>query len=126
MLLQEGYVFEKKLFLKSLGPGGDDNSLTGEQGGHQVGERLAGTGAGFDDQMALIGERGFDGFGHLHLAGTEFVIGMPLGQRPATAKKLTGVGAAGLGGHRDGLILTVGQASRPVAIPIIGGSEPNL
>src|ERR1019366_4269872 len=106
VLLKKGNVFEKKLLLEGLGPGGDDDPLAGEQGGHQVGQRFAGPGAGLHDQVALIGEGALDGFGHLHLAGTELVIWVPLGQRPAPAKKLTGVGAAGLSGHRDALSLT--------------------
>ena len=116
VLLEEGDVLEKELLLEGLGPGGDDDALAGEQGGHEVGERLAGAGAGLDDQVALVGEGGFDGFGHLHLAGTELVIGVPFGQRPATAEKLTGVGAAGLSGHRDGLILTRERADFVEAI----------
>src|ERR1039458_2309078 len=56
------------------------------------------------------------GVGHLHLPGTELVIGVPFGQRPATAKKLTGVSGAGLRGHRDALSLTREQANFAGAI----------
>ena len=100
VLLEERDVLEEKLLLEGFGPGGDDDALAGEQGRHQVGERLAGTGARLDDQVALIGEGGFHGLGHLHLAGPELVIGMPFGQRPAAAEKLAGIGGAGLAGHR--------------------------
>ena len=36
--------------------------------GNQIRQRLAGAGAGFDDQVLLLGERAFHGFGHLELA----------------------------------------------------------
>ncbi len=116
MLLQEGDVLEKELLLQGLGPGGDDNALAGQQRRHQVGERLAGARAGLHDQVTLIGQRGFHGLGHLHLAGAELVIGVPFGQRPAAAKELTGASAAGLSGHRDGLILTR-PWDRPPGLP---------
>src|ERR1017187_1084957 len=116
VLLEEVDVLEKELLLQGLGPRGDDDALAGEQGGHQVGERLAGAGAGLHDQVAFVGEGTFDGFGHLHLPGTELVIGVPFGQRPATAKKLTGVSGAGLSGHRDALSLSREQANFVEAI----------
>ena len=68
VLLEERDVLEEELLLQVLGAGGDDDALAGEQRRHQVGERLAGARAGLDDQVALVGERGFDGLGHLHLA----------------------------------------------------------
>ena len=86
VLLQERDVLEEELLLQVLGAGGDHDALAGEQRRHQVGERLAGARAGFDDQVALVGQGRFHGLGHLHLAGPEFVIGMPLGERPAAEK----------------------------------------
>ena len=74
--------------------------LPREQRRHQVGQRLAGAGAGLHDQVALIGEGRFHGLRHFHLAGPELVVGMPLGERAAAAEELTGAGGAGLGGHR--------------------------
>jgi hypothetical protein len=38
VLLQEGNVFEEELFLKVLRAGGNDDALTGQDRGHQVGE----------------------------------------------------------------------------------------
>ncbi len=76
MRFEEGDVLEVELLLQVLGAGGDDDALAafaGEaQGGQQVGEGLAGAGAGFDDEVALVVERGLDGFGHLVLAFADF------------------------------------------------------
>ena len=41
--------------------------------GQQVGESFAGAGAGFDDEVAALGEGMLDGFGHFVLAGAVFV-----------------------------------------------------
>ena len=38
------------------------------QRGQQIGEGLAGAGPGFDDEVTLLFEGGFDGSGHLVLA----------------------------------------------------------
>src|ERR1035441_5220067 len=72
--------------------------------------------AGTRTESRVLGEGTFDGFGHLHLPGTELVTGVPFGQRPATAKKLTGVSGAGLSGHRDALSLSREQANFVEAI----------
>ena len=98
MLLQERDVLEEELFLEVLGAGGDDDALAGEDGGDQIGERLAGAGAGFDDEVALVGEGGFDGFGHFELAGAELVIRVPLRKRAAAGEELAHGGR--LGGSR--------------------------
>ncbi len=65
---EKGDVAEEELLLQGLGAGGDDDALAGAQGGQQVGEGLAGAGAGFDDEVALLGESALDGLGHLELA----------------------------------------------------------
>ena len=75
---QEGHIAKVELILQSLGAGGDDDALAGAQGGQQVSQRLAGAGAGLDDQMAAFGEGALDGFGHLQLARTVLI-----GQRRA-------------------------------------------
>ena len=120
VLLQKRNVLEEELFLQILGAGGNDDALAGEHRGNQVGQRLAGAGAGLDDQVPLVGERGFDGLRHLELARR--------GIRNWDAtwkafrrgqKNWRAVGGAGLSGHRDGLILTRrGQASWPVDLPV--------
>src|SRR5664280_3656500 len=55
VLLQEGNVFEEELLLQGLGAGGDDDALAGTNDGQQVCQRLAGAGAGFDDQVPSFG-----------------------------------------------------------------------
>ncbi len=66
-------VAEEELILQRLGAGGDDDALAGAQRGQQVGEGLAGAGAGLDDQVAALGEGALDGLGHLELAGAVLV-----------------------------------------------------
>ena len=65
MRFEERDVLEEELLLQVLGAGGDDDALLAfagqAQGGQQIGQRLAGPGAGFDDQVALVGEGLFDG-----------------------------------------------------------------
>jgi hypothetical protein len=69
---EEGDVLEVELLLKVLCSGGDDDALLAFAGeaecGEEVGERFSGSGSGFDDQVALVGEGFFDGAGHLVLA----------------------------------------------------------
>ena len=69
---EEGNVLEEELLLQIFRAGGDDDALLAFAGqaqrGQQIGERLAGSGACFDDQVALVGEGLLDGAGHLVLA----------------------------------------------------------
>ncbi len=88
MLLQERNVLEEELLLQILGAGGDHDALAREQRGNQVRQRLAGARAGFDDQVALVGQRRFHGLGHLHLPRTELVVRMPLGERAVPGEEL--------------------------------------
>ena len=88
MLLQERNVLEEELLLQVLGARGDHDALAGEQRGNQVGQRFAGARAGLDDQVALVGQRRFDGLGHFHLSRTELVIGVPLGERAVPREEL--------------------------------------
>ena len=99
MFLQERNVLEEELLLQVLGAGGNDDALAGEDGGDQIGERFAGAGAGFDDQMLAVGERGFDGLGHFELAGAVFVIRMPLGKRSMAGEELAHAGRFRGSGH---------------------------
>ena len=70
---KERDVLEVELFLEVFCAGGDDDALLLVAGaaerGEKVGEGFAGAGAGFDDEMALVGEGLLDGFGHGVLAG---------------------------------------------------------
>ena len=75
-LLEEGHVFEEELLLQILCAGRNDDALAGANDGHQVGQRLARAGAGFDDQVTLFFERLFDRLRHLQLPPAEFVGGM--------------------------------------------------
>jgi len=77
VLLQERDVLEKELFLQGLGAGGDDDAFPRHQRGNQVRERLAGAGAGLDDQVPPIGDGAFDAFRHLHLPGPELIGRVP-------------------------------------------------
>jgi hypothetical protein len=71
---EEWDILEEELFLQIFRAGGDDDALlalAGEAEGRQeVGEGFAGASAGFDDEVALVGEGGLYGAGHLELAGT--------------------------------------------------------
>ena len=89
---EERDIAEEELFLEGLGVGGDDDASAGEDGRNQVGESLAGSCAGFDDQFALFREGGVDGFGHFQLAGAQFEGGMG-GGKGATGAEETAQGA---------------------------------
>ena len=54
--LQERNVLIEELLLQILGAGGDDDALADCESPEQIGQRLAGTGAGFDDQVAFFFE----------------------------------------------------------------------
>ena len=95
--LEERDVLEEELLLEIFRAGGDDDALAGEDRGDEIGERLAGSRAGFDDQVAFIAKRGFDGFGHFELAGAEFIVGVPLGKESFAAEELAN--SEGFGGH---------------------------
>ena len=70
---EEGDVLEEELFLEVFGAGGDDDALLvlagAAEGWEEVGEGFAGAGAGFDDEMAAVGEGLLDLLGHEVLAG---------------------------------------------------------
>ena len=68
-LLQDRQVLEEDLLLEVLGAGRDQHALAAEDRGHEVGERLAGAGAGLGEQDAAVGEDVGDGRGHLELRG---------------------------------------------------------
>ena len=82
---EEGNVAEVELILQGLGAGGDDDALAGAQGGQQIGEGFAGAGAGFDDEMAALGEGLLDGLGHLQAGrdGIRKAAASAQGCRPA-------------------------------------------
>src|ERR1035438_3398593 len=91
MPLKKGDVLEEELFLQVLRAGGDHDALAGEDGGNQVSQRFAGARARFHDQMLAVRQRRFHRFCHGQLAGTVFVIWMPLRKRavPRAASSAT-------------------------------------
>jgi hypothetical protein len=100
MLLKERNVLEEELLLQVLGAGGNHDALAGEDRGNQVSQRLAGARAGFHDQMFAVGQRRFHRFGHGQLAGTIFVIRVPLGKRAVPREELMHAGSGfDIGGH---------------------------
>ena len=67
---QHGQILEEDLLLEVLGARRDEHALAAEDGGNEIGERLAGAGAGFGEQHAAVGEDVGDGRGHLELGRT--------------------------------------------------------
>ena len=55
----------EELLLQILGAGGDDDAFARTDERHEVGEGLAGTGTGFNDEMAFFFDRLLHGLGHL-------------------------------------------------------------
>ena len=102
---EKGNVAEVELVLQGLGSGGDDDALAGAQGGEQVGEGLAGAGAGLDDQVAALCESLFDGSRHLQLAGAVFIGQRRARQNAAGREKFVqrgkGAGWVFAGGHGE-------------------------
>ena len=76
VLLQEGHIFEEQLLLQSLGSGRDDDALARANDRQQISQRLAGTGARFDDQMSPLLQSQLHRLGHLQLSATKFVSRM--------------------------------------------------
>ena len=70
---KKGNVAEEELVLERLGTGGDNHALTGAQSGEQISQSLAGSGAGFDDEMATLGESALHGLRHFKLTRPVFV-----------------------------------------------------
>ncbi len=117
---EEGDVFEEELLLQIFGAGGDDDALLAlasePQSGQEVGEGLAGAGAGFDDEVTFFLECGFDGSGHFVLAAAVFEGEGGLGEDAPGGEEIVKRGQpvrnglssggdrdGGRGGHRDRL-----------------------
>ncbi len=75
--LEERNIFEEELLLEILCAGGDDDAMASggalAQGRQQIGQGFAGSGTGFDDEVALVGEGALDGLCHLQLAAAKFI-----------------------------------------------------
>jgi len=65
-------ILAGQLILEGFGGRGHHHPFAGQGGGHQVGEGLAGAGAGLHDQVAPAGHRRCHRGGHLDLSGTGF------------------------------------------------------
>ena len=83
-----------------MGAGGDDHLAARHQRGHQVGERLAGAGAGLGNQLAVAVDGVGDRLRQLHLLRARAEIGDVLGQC-AFRGKLCGQGFGGNQGQID-------------------------
>ena len=70
-----------ELVLEGQGGGRDHDPLVVEEGRDEVGQRLAGAGAGLDDQVPMVGQRVGDGLGHGDLSGA-FLAAESLDRRP--------------------------------------------
>ena len=89
MFLQERKVLEIELLLKILCAGGNDHPLAGKDRRNKIGEGLAGSRSGLDDQVPPVRERLLDCLGHFELAGAEFVVGVPFREETLPAEELT-------------------------------------
>ena len=69
MFLQERNVFLVELLLQRFCRGGNDHAAAAANRGNQIGERFAGSGAGFDDGVMMLFESVVDDLGHFELAG---------------------------------------------------------
>ena len=83
----------EQLVLQRLGAGRDDDLAAGEQRRHEVGEGLAGAGAGFGEQGRALGDRLRDRLGHRQLLGAKAISRQARARagrrRPNTAAKST-------------------------------------
>ena len=101
-LLEKRDIFVEELFLQILGSGGNDDALAGANDGHQVGQRLARAGAGFNDQVTLFFERLFDRLRHLQLSAAKLVGRMGARKHSARREELVQRNVT-FPGSRDGL-----------------------
>lgn len=111
-------VLVEELFLEVDGVCADNHLGAAVEGvddaGHEVGEALADTGAGLDDQVAASGECGCDGGGHLALLGAKLEV-LGLGEAAARPKK---------GLHRSGQFVWEARG-RDHAADIMGAAGRN-
>ena len=107
------------LVLQRLGAGADDDLASRQQRRHQVGERLAGAGAGLDQQALVAVDRVGDAVRHRQLSGTRLVAGKQRRRRARRSQQRTDalphrLAAVGAGtGHRRGHFLRLAFSSMP-------------
>ena len=96
---EEGDILEEELLLEVLGARGNDHPLLpvqGQaQGGQEIGQRLAGPGTRFDDEVALVGEGLLDGLGHLVLPFAMLVGERGAGENAAWREEVVEAGQLG-------------------------------
>ena len=119
---QEREVLGGQLVLEGLGGGGDHRGAAGEHGGHQVGQRLAGAGAGLHHQVpaALDGPR--HGLGHVGLARAGLAVGEGGGDLRERGHGLLRRAAGGRGGAVAGrAVAAAGRRPPPIGANLTGG-----
>ena len=79
--------------------GGDDHLAAPKHRRDKVSVGFARARAGLDDDVALIGDGAFDGFGHGELPFAELVGGVPLGKQSLAAEELADCEWFGCGRH---------------------------
>ena len=79
-LFQKRNIFIEELLLQILRARRDDYTFAGTNRWQQIGERLARSGAGFDEQVSFVVNRLLDRFGHLELSPPELVCRMAAGK----------------------------------------------
>ena len=82
----QGQVTAEKLVLKRLRPGRHDDLAAREQRRDQIREGLAGSGAGFGDELTTFANRAGDRFGHRQLFGPQPVRGKLACERTVRAE----------------------------------------
>ena len=92
-LAQRRDVLEENLFLEILGAGRNQHAFALEDGGHEIGERLAGSGPGLREQHAALLEHLGDSGRHLDLAGASFE-GRHRARERATGREHVGTASA--------------------------------
>ena len=90
---EQRQILGEDLLLQVLGAGRDDDALAAQDRRHEVGERLAGAGAGLDEEHAAVLERVGDRRGHAALAVARLEGDERLRQRPVGAEDRVDAGA---------------------------------
>jgi hypothetical protein len=86
MLLQEGHVLLEELLLERLGRRRNHHAAAAANRCNQIGERLAGARAGFDDDVLVLRECLVGYLRHGELRRPEFISRVALFEQPAGAK----------------------------------------
>src|SRR6266542_2036551 len=76
----------EKLVLQRLGTRGNDDLAAREQGGYEIGKRLAGARTGFGEQLTALVDRARDRVGHRKLLVAKAISGELARKRPLRAE----------------------------------------